>query len=44
MAKRNPKPPPSFPIPWLDAELQLVKPRATVCLGATVARALRVKS
>jgi DNA polymerase len=26
--------------PWLDAEIQLVKPRALVCLGATAAQAL----
>ncbi len=26
--------------PWLDAELELVKPRALVCLGATAAQAL----
>jgi uracil-DNA glycosylase family protein len=26
--------------PWLDAELQLVKPRALVCLGAVAAQAL----
>jgi len=26
--------------PWLDAELELVKPQALVCLGATAARAL----
>src|SRR6267378_7980669 len=26
--------------PWLDAEIQLVKPRAIVCLGATAAQAL----
>ncbi len=26
--------------PWLDAEVQLVKPRAIVCLGATAAQAL----
>jgi DNA polymerase len=26
--------------PWLDAELQLVKPRVLVCLGATAAQAL----
>ena len=26
--------------PWLDTEIQLVKPRAIVCLGATAAQAL----
>jgi DNA polymerase len=26
--------------PWLDAELQVVKPRVVVCLGATAAKAL----
>ena len=26
--------------PWLDTEIQLVKPRAVVCLGATAAQAL----
>ena len=26
--------------PWLDAEIQVVKPRAIVCLGATAAQAL----
>jgi uracil-DNA glycosylase len=26
--------------PWLDVEIQLVKPRAIVCLGATAAQAL----
>jgi uracil-DNA glycosylase len=26
--------------PWLDAELQVVKPKALVCLGATAAQAL----
>ena len=26
--------------PWLDAELDLVKPRAVLCLGATAARAM----
>jgi uracil-DNA glycosylase len=26
--------------PWLDAEIELVKPRAIVCLGATAAQAL----
>jgi len=26
--------------PWLDIEIQLVKPRAVVCLGATAAQAL----
>jgi uracil-DNA glycosylase family protein len=26
--------------PWLDAEIQAVKPRALVCLGATAAQAL----
>lgn len=26
--------------PWLDTEIQLVKPRALVCLGATAAQAL----
>jgi uracil-DNA glycosylase family protein len=26
--------------PWLDAEIQLVRPRAIVCLGATAAQAL----
>lgn len=26
--------------PWLDAELEVVKPRALVCLGATAAQAL----
>jgi len=26
--------------PWLDVEIQLVKPRALVCLGATAAQAL----
>jgi len=26
--------------PWLEAEIQLVKPRALVCLGATAAQAL----
>ena len=26
--------------PWLDAELELVRPRAIVCLGATAARSL----
>ncbi len=26
--------------PWLDAEMQMVKPRAIVCLGATAAQAL----
>src|SRR5207302_1565393 len=26
--------------PWLDAELELVKPRVIVCLGATAAQAL----
>jgi DNA polymerase len=26
--------------PWLDAELELVRPRVVVCLGATAARAL----
>jgi uracil-DNA glycosylase len=26
--------------PWLDAELELVKPRALVCLGATAAQAI----
>src|SRR6186997_1098760 len=26
--------------PWLDAEIQIVKPRAIVCLGATAAQAL----
>jgi uracil-DNA glycosylase len=26
--------------PWLDAELELVKPKALVCLGATAAQAL----
>ena len=26
--------------PWLDAEIQLLKPRAIVCLGATAAQAL----
>ncbi len=26
--------------PWLDAEIAVVKPRVTVCLGATAARAL----
>jgi DNA polymerase len=26
--------------PWLDSEIQLVKPRAIVCLGATAAQAL----
>jgi DNA polymerase len=26
--------------PWLDAEIELVKPRALVCLGATAAQAL----
>jgi uracil-DNA glycosylase len=26
--------------PWLDAEIQLVKPRAIICLGATAAQAL----
>jgi DNA polymerase len=29
--------------PWLDTEIQLVKPRAIVCLGATAAQALLVK-
>jgi uracil-DNA glycosylase len=27
-------------MPWLDAELQVVKPKALVCLGATAAQAL----
>lgn len=27
-------------IPWLDAELEVVKPKALVCLGATAAQAL----
>jgi uracil-DNA glycosylase family protein len=27
-------------LPWLDAELRLVRPRAVVCLGATAAQAL----
>ena len=27
-------------LPWLDAELQTVKPKALVCLGATAAQAL----
>jgi uracil-DNA glycosylase len=26
--------------PWLDAEIELIKPKALVCLGATAARAL----
>src|SRR6185503_8590682 len=26
--------------PWLDAELELLKPRVVVCLGATAAQAL----
>jgi DNA polymerase len=26
--------------PWLDAEINLIKPKAVVCLGATAARAL----
>jgi uracil-DNA glycosylase family protein len=26
--------------PWLDTEIQLVKPRAVICLGATAAQAL----
>jgi DNA polymerase len=26
--------------PWLDAEIQLVRPRVLVCLGATAAQAL----
>src|SRR5207248_9001110 len=26
--------------PWLDTEIQLVKPRVIVCLGATAAQAL----
>ena len=26
--------------PWLDTEIELVKPRAIVCLGATAAQAL----
>jgi DNA polymerase len=26
--------------PWLEAELELVKPKAVVCLGATAAQAL----
>jgi uracil-DNA glycosylase family protein len=30
--------------PWLDTEIQLVKPRALVCLGATAAQALLGKS
>ncbi len=30
--------------PWLDAEIQLVKPRAIVCLGATAAQALLGKT
>jgi uracil-DNA glycosylase len=27
-------------LPWLDAELEMVRPRALVCLGATAAQAL----
>jgi uracil-DNA glycosylase len=27
-------------MPWLDAELQVVKPKALVCLGATASQAL----
>src|SRR5919199_3881198 len=30
--------------PWLDTEIQLVKPRAIVCLGATAAQALLGRS
>jgi DNA polymerase len=30
--------------PWLDTEIQLVKPRAIVCLGATAAQALLGKT
>jgi DNA polymerase len=30
--------------PWLDVEIQLVQPRAIVCLGATAAQALLGKS
>jgi uracil-DNA glycosylase family protein len=30
--------------PWLDLEIQLVKPRAIVCLGATAAQALLGKT
>jgi DNA polymerase len=30
--------------PWLDTEIQLVKPRAIVCLGATAAQALLGKA
>jgi DNA polymerase len=30
--------------PWLDAEIQLVKPRAIVCLGATAAQAILGKT
>jgi uracil-DNA glycosylase family protein len=31
-------------LPWLQAELELVKPRALVCLGATAAQALLGRS
>jgi uracil-DNA glycosylase len=31
-------------VPWLDAELEVVKPRVLVCLGATAAQALLGRS
>src|SRR6201988_4275875 len=44
--RRNPKKPKAPEIaacpPWLDTEIDLIQPRAIVCLGATAAKALLV--